>query len=204
MLCRDSAPRVPSFSMALQPSDACVPAAASASSSILGLPAQSRTGFSILGAPVWRFSPFRLRVIQCSRGSDSRIADSPHSGSESDRVYRVGHFLARQARPAGATGWGYLRGSPQPAESPDSPESPVHGGGLRFRMWDFGLPVSPPDRRAPFRAWVRGACSYSPVPHSPVSLPSAVAAAGCDGTAFARPSRCPPPSGDPEAGHTAS
>jgi hypothetical protein len=64
---------------------------------ILGLPAQSRTGFSTSGAPIWRFSAFRLSLAQSRRLPDSQIADSRHSGSESSRLYRVVHLFARAA-----------------------------------------------------------------------------------------------------------
>jgi hypothetical protein len=62
---------------------------------ILGHPARCRTAFSVFGAPVCPFSPFRLRVGQCSRVSDSRIGDSRPSGSVSHSVCRVVHRFAQ-------------------------------------------------------------------------------------------------------------
>jgi hypothetical protein len=83
---------------------------------VLALPAQTRTGFSISGALIWRFSPFRLRVVRLSPFLDSRIGDSPHSGSESYRLYRVGHFFARRLGGGHYSLWP-SRGQPQPGLS---------------------------------------------------------------------------------------
>jgi len=101
---------------------------------ILGHPAQIRMGFSISGAPIWPFSPFRLRVAQSRLFPDSRIGDSRPSGSESSRLARVDHFSARWGQvftynftAKHPTRCGYPRSKPQLAAS--RPSRQVYGRG---------------------------------------------------------------------------
>jgi hypothetical protein len=59
---------------------------------ILGLPPQSRAGFSISRALVWRFWAFCHRVARRSRVRDPRIADPRPCGSDSSMLPSVSRF----------------------------------------------------------------------------------------------------------------
>ena len=127
---------------------------------ILALPAQSRTGFSVSRLEDRRSSAFRLRVIQTLqsrplfRAGQVPCYTEPPDGQTP--TIGCGCFWAHHnplsfpALPSFPGSWGRSRAPPHRlwlipghtttcSKSPESPESPVRGGGLVSPRWP-GLP----------------------------------------------------------------